>query len=109
MYEIINGKKIVEGLGVVSSFLGELQDKLLTNFDEIHNTYLVLKYDADTRYYKVGFSIDDREEYTQDIEVRDFISNSFSRLRDIDWVRETSYQDGTAGYNLFFKIKKENK
>ena len=109
MYEIINNKKVVKGLGVISSFLEELQDKLLTNFGEIYNTYLVLKYDVDTKYYKVGLSIDDREECTQDIEVQYFVSSNFSMLRDVDWVREASYQDGTARYNLFFKIKKENK
>ena len=109
MYEIINDKKAVKGLGVVSSFLRELQYKLFNNFYHIYNTYLTLEYNENTLYYKVGFSIDDREEDTLDVEIRDFVSSNFNILRDIDWVRETSYQDGTARYNLFFKIKKENK
>ncbi len=61
MYKIINGKKVVKGLGTVFSFLEDLQDKLLTNFDEIYPTFLVLKYDTDTKYYKIGFYIDDRD------------------------------------------------
>ena len=52
---------------------------------------------------------DDREEDTLDVEIRDFVSSNFKILRNVDWVREATYQDGTARYNLFFKIKKDSK
>ena len=84
MYKIIDSKNIITELGIVDSFLRELQYKLFNNFYHIYNTYLTLEYNENTLSCKVI-------------------------LRNVDWVRETSYQDGTARYNLFFKIKKENK
>ena len=109
MYKLIDSKNIITELGTVDSFLRELQYKLFTNFYHIYNTYLRLEYNETTLYYKVRFSIDDREEDILDVEIRDFVSSNFNILRNVDWVREASYQDGTARYNLFFKIKKDSK
>ena len=109
MYKIIDSKNTITELGTVDSFLGELQDKLFTNFYHIYNTYLTLDYNENTLYYKVVFSVDGREDDTFDVEIRDFVSSNFKILRNVDWVREATYQDGTARYNLFFKIKKDSK
>ncbi len=109
MYKIIDSKNTITELGTVDSFLGELQDKLVTNFYHIYNTYLTLDYNENTLYYKVVFSVDGREDDTFDVEIRDFVSSNFKILRNVDWVREATYQDGTARYNLFFKIKKDSK